>query len=92
MIILSRDAINHNSNVVVCVPCTDLLNCGKVYASQRLLKKGIGGLTYDSVAMCEQVRAISVSRLNPTRLGHLDRHSMNELEAALKITFDICAD
>ena len=92
MIILSRDAINHNSNVVVCVPCTDLTNCSKVYASQRLLKKGIGGLKCDSVAMCEQVRAVSVNRLSPDKIGRLDRHSMNELEAALKITFDICAD
>jgi mRNA-degrading endonuclease toxin of MazEF toxin-antitoxin module len=92
VIILSRDAINHNSSVVVCVPCTDLANCGKVYASQRLLKKGSGGLVCDSVAMCEQVRAISINRLKPPKLGHLDRPSINELEAALKITFDICAD
>jgi mRNA interferase MazF len=91
VIILSRDAINHNSNVVVCVPCTDLSNCGKVYASQRLFKKGCGGLVFDSVAMCEQVRAVSVTRLGQ-KLGHLDRHSLSEIEAALRITFDICAD
>jgi mRNA interferase MazF len=92
VIVLSRDAINHNSSVVVCVPCTDLANCGKVYASQRLLKKGEGGLICDSVAMCEQVRAVSVSRLSHPKLGHLDRNSLNALEAALKITFDICAE
>lgn len=89
VIIVSRDAINQNSSVGICVPVTDLANCAKIYPSQVLLKKGSGGLTVDSVAMCEQVRAISFSRLKIRRLGHLDRESMKSIGERLKIALDL---
>jgi mRNA interferase MazF len=88
VIIVSRDAINRNSSVVVCVPVTDLANCSKIYPSQMLLKKGTGGLKLDSVAMGEQIRAITTNRLRE-RLGSLDRHSITELGKRLKITLDL---
>ena len=88
VIIVSRDAINHNSSVVVCVPVTDLANCTKIYPSQILLKAGCGGLKVDSVAMGEQVRAITIDRLT-TRLGTLDRRSLSELSKRLKIALDL---
>ena len=88
VIIVSRDAINHNSSVVICVPVTDFANCNKVYPSQILLKQGCGGLTVDSVAMGEQVRAITVDRLKK-RIGELDRQSLIELGKRLKIALDI---
>jgi len=70
------------------VPFTDAANCRRIYPSQLLLKKGMGGLTLDSVAMCEQVRAISVSRLR-ARLGRLDLHSMREVDEKLRIALDL---
>jgi mRNA interferase MazF len=88
VIIVSRDAINQNSSVVVCVPVTDLANCKKIYPSQILLKKGVGGLKTDSVAMGEQIRAITSDRLKQ-RLGALDHQSLTELGKRLKITLDI---
>src|SRR5256885_468882 len=75
VVIISRDAINHNSSVVVCVPCTGLENCTKIYPSQVLFKKGVGMLDKDSVAMCDQVRAITVNRLEKY-LGKLDSKSL----------------
>lgn len=90
VIVVSRDAINQNSSVVICVPVTDLANCNKIYPSQMLLKAGTGGLKIDSVAMAEQVRAITVNRLKLTgRVGTLDRHSMAELSKRLKIALDL---
>lgn len=88
VIIISRDAINHNSSVVVCVPCTDLSNCKKVYPSQVLLKKGTAKLDLDSVAMCEQMRAITTQRLG-TFIGTLDQESLKAIETATKIALDL---
>ena len=42
----------------------------------------------DSIALCEQVRAISKTRLLVT-LGSLSRAEMTSIEAALKITLDL---
>lgn len=89
VVIISRDAINHNSSVVVCVPCTNIQNCSKIYPSQVLFKKGVAMLEKDSVAMCEQVRAITVSRLAKF-IGRLDRVSMDALECAMRIALDLC--
>jgi mRNA interferase MazF len=87
VIIISRDAINQNSSVVICVPCTNARNCSRIYPSQLLLRKGIGGLTVDSVAMCEQVRAITKDRLG-RHLGKLDPHSLRALEERIRIALD----
>ena len=89
VVIISRDAINHNSSVVVCVPCTGLENCTKIYPSQVLFKKGVGMLDKDSVAMCDQVRAITVNRLEKY-LGKLDSKSLVDLENAMRIALDLC--
>jgi mRNA-degrading endonuclease toxin of MazEF toxin-antitoxin module len=53
-----------------------------------LLKKGVGGLKTDSVAMGEQIRAITANRLKD-RLGALDRQSLLELGRKLKIALDL---
>jgi mRNA-degrading endonuclease toxin of MazEF toxin-antitoxin module len=42
----------------------------------------------DSIAVCEQVRAISKSRLK-SALGKLNRSELASIEAALKITLDL---
>jgi mRNA interferase MazF len=88
VIVVSRDAINHNSSVIVCVPCTNLANCKRIYPSQLLLKKGTAGLPLDSVAMCEQIRAVTVGRLQ-RYLGRLDASSLRTLEERIKIALDL---
>lgn len=85
---MSRDAINQNSSVVICIPCTDAANCRHIYPSQAILRKGTAGLPLDSVAMCEQVRAITVSRLK-TRIGKLDRRALDIIDDKLKIALDL---
>lgn len=42
----------------------------------------------DSVAMCEQVRAITTDRLGKY-LGRLDTQSLRAIEECLKITLDL---
>ena len=88
MLIVSRDAINHNSSVVICVPFTDLEHSTRIYPSQASFKKGVGGLRKDSVAMCDQIRALTVSRLRD-RLGTFDAISMMEIDEKLKNALDL---
>lgn len=88
VLVVSRDAINRNSPVVVIVPFTDASNKTKIYPSHVRIKCGTGGLKMDSIAVCEQVRAISKTRLKSS-VGTLDRADMASVEAALKITLDL---
>ena len=88
VIIVSRDAINQSSPIVVIVPITGRENNVRVYPSQIEIRAGDGGLSKDSVAMGEQVRAISKTRLT-NHLGHLPASIMAKLNAALKIALDL---
>jgi mRNA interferase MazF len=88
VVIVSRDAINAASPVVVVVPVTTLRQGRRVYPSQVVLAAGEGGLTADSVALGEQVRAIATHRL-ATRRGALPRTTMVRLDHALRITLDL---
>lgn len=88
VIIVSRDALNNISTVVIVVPVTGRENKKKIYPSQIEIKANDGGLTKDSVALCEQTRAISKTRLT-NRLGHLSNRTISLLNATLKITLDL---
>lgn len=88
IIIVSRDGINANSNLVVAVPCTTYRSQRRIYPSQILITAPDGGLDRDTVALGEQVRAISKSRLLRLR-GMLSDAVMAELDRALLITLDL---
>jgi mRNA interferase MazF len=88
VIVVSRDAINQNSAVVIIVPITDLANKKRLYPSHVVLKKGDGGLRIDSVALGEQVRAIATTRLI-REMGHLTLPSITQIAAALRIALDL---
>lgn len=63
VIIVSRDAINAYSPVVLAVPCTTYQPDKRVYPTQVLIQAPDGGLTRDSIAMADQVRVLSKTRL-----------------------------
>jgi mRNA interferase MazF len=88
VIIVSRDAINMVSPVVVVVPLTSRTNKKRILPSHVEIKMGDGGLTADSVALCEQVRAISTTRLIKP-IGHLTGFSISQINVALKIALDL---
>jgi mRNA interferase MazF len=87
-IIVSRDAINASSPVVVIVPLTSRSNKKVIYPSQVEMRMNEAGLTSDSVVLCEQVRAISRTKLKK-HLGHVTSQRMAEINAALKIALDL---
>jgi mRNA interferase MazF len=86
--VVSRDAINKYSPVVVIAPITDAANKKKLYPSHVKVPSGTGGLSLDSIVICEQVRAISKTRLT-RQIGKFDKATMTSIEAALKITLDL---
>jgi mRNA interferase MazF len=87
VVIVSRDAIRI-ARVIVVVLVTGRENCTRVYPSQIEIRAGDGGLRKDSVALGEQIREISKTRLTK-QLGHLPVPVMAKLTAALKIALDL---
>ena len=88
VIIVSRDAINTASPIVIVVPCTTYRPGSRLYPSQVLLHATDGGLTVDSIALGEQVRALAKSRLKQRR-GLLSPQTLLQLDRALLITLDL---
>ncbi|MBZ5628305.1 MAG: type II toxin-antitoxin system PemK/MazF family toxin [Acidobacteriia bacterium] len=79
MIVVSRDSINLLLRVVIGIPTTDRNNLRKLAATHVELAKGVGGLTMNSVALCEKVRAIDkcgflrhMGTLPPTEMGKVE--------------------
>ncbi|HVB99019.1 MAG TPA: type II toxin-antitoxin system PemK/MazF family toxin [Candidatus Dormibacteraeota bacterium] len=88
VVIVSRDAINASSPVVIIVPVTSRSNKVRIYPTHVELRIGEGGLPSESVALCEQVRAISKDRLSG-QLGQLPKPKVAQINASLKIALDL---
>ena len=88
MVIVSRNAINRYSPVIVIVLLTDAANVKRSYPSNVAIGQPEGGLTLDSVALTGQVRAIAKTRLIRRR-GSLSAETMRSINAALRITLDL---
>lgn len=59
VVIVSRDAINAASPVIIVIPCTTFRPGRRLYPSHVLIRAAEGSLDVDSVALCEQVRALA---------------------------------
>ena len=88
VVIVSRDAINKYSTVIAVVPLTKAVNVKRDYPNNVTIAKGEGGLTFESVLLGGQVRAISKSRLLSQR-GTLSTEMMQQVDRALRITLDL---
>jgi mRNA interferase MazF len=88
VIIVSRDAINQYSSVIVVAPVTSAENVKRSYPNNLLIQAGNGGLTSDSVVLGGQVRAIAKTRLLRQR-GSLSSEIMAQVDQILKITLDL---
>ncbi len=91
VVIVSRDAINATSSAVIAVPCTTYRPGRRIYPSQVILHAPNGGLTTDSIALAEQVRALAKTRLL-SRRGALSAHAIGQIERALVIALDLPAN
>lgn len=86
VVVVSRDAINAASSVILVVPGATHRAGRRIYPSQAVLRAGDGGLTADSVVLGEQVRALAKSRLL-SRRGALSAPALARIDHALLIAF-----
>ena len=88
VIVVSRDVINVYSPVVLAVPCTTYRPQKTIYPTQVLIQSPNGGLNKDSLAMADQVRVLSKTRLIQLR-GTLNQEIIQQLNQALIIALDL---
>jgi mRNA interferase MazF len=88
IIIVSCDAINIASPVMLGVPCTTYRPGRRIYPSPVLLQVPKGGLTTDAVALGDPVRARAENRLGRWR-GMLSAAALAEWDRALLIALDL---
>jgi mRNA interferase MazF len=88
VIVVSRDVINVYSPVVLAVPCTTYRPQKSIYPTQVLIQSPNGGLNKDSLAMADQVRVLSKTRLIQLR-GTLNQEIIQQLNQALIIALDL---
>jgi mRNA interferase MazF len=88
VVIVSRDAINAASPVLLVGPCTTYRAGRRLYPSQVLLHALDGGLDVDAVALGEQVGVLATSRLGCWR-GQLSSTALTQLDRALLIALNL---
>ena len=86
-VIVSNDGANiaaerTGQGVVTVVPVTS--NISRVYPFQVLLSANLTGLEHDSKAQAEQVRSVSMERLEYA-IGEVPQDLMAELDEALRL-------
>ena len=87
-VVVSRDAINRASPVIVVCPLTDARHLPRPYPSDVPVEASESGLTKNSVVLTGQIRAVAKIRLL-RRLGELRPDTMRQIEQALKITLHL---
>jgi len=86
VIVVSNNMINRHSHLVIVVPVTT--NVARLSPSHVFLPKGEGGLSEDSKALTEQIRAMDKQRLTG-RLGRLSRSFLQLIEQAILNSLDM---
>ncbi len=88
VVLVSREAINRHSAVVIVCPIVDAATVGQTYPSDVRVAAPEGGLTSDSVVLTGQLRAIAREQL-VHHLGELSEVAMVQVDSALRITLDL---
>jgi mRNA interferase MazF len=87
-VVVTRDAINTYSPVVIVTPGTNAANITRLYPSDVLVRASEGGLTIDSVFLTLQTRAVAKTRF-VRLLGSLKPETMEKIDQALRVTLDL---
>ncbi len=83
VVIVSNNANNKVSETITVVPITS--NTKKVYPFEVLLKQNESSLPKDSKAQCQQIRTVSIERVNGRKTGSLDEELMEKINDALRL-------
>lgn len=87
VLVVSREAVNHTSPVVIVVPLTTYRG-QRLFPSDVLVRSGEAGLPEDSVIVGLQIRVLSKLRLGRP-MGSLSDSTMAAVEEALVQVLDL---
>lgn len=87
-LIVQNNLGNRASPSTIVVPITDAVHKQKVYPFQVFVPANEGGLSKDSVILCEQIRTIDRRRI-VEKLGTLPALRMREVDLALRRSLEL---
>ncbi len=89
VLVISTNAVNHNLPISTVLPLFEIKEGSKIYPTEVLLSTEVTGLPKKSVAMIQQIRTISHSRL-VNKAGEIkDIYTQDKILQACKNYFDI---
>lgn len=86
-LILQNDSANRSSSITIVAAITSQID-DRLYPTEVLLLPPEGGLRSASVVLLNQIRSIDMRRLI-RRLGSLKPATMEKVDRALRISFDL---
>ena len=89
VLIISTDAVNHNLPVSTVLPLSSIKPEDKIYPTEIILDTSITGLPKQSVAMLQQIRTISHSRLTNLTSKITDVQIQKKILEACRNYFDL---
>ena len=87
-VVVSLDIRNQLSNTVLVVPFTSDLRGGET-PTRIKLRRGEGGLTTDSLAMCDYICTVSKNYLERGSLGSITSVSLSSIQEGISIAIGI---
>ena len=88
VLVVSTDSVNHNLPVSTVLPLSSVKENDKIYPTEVLLPISISGLPKISVAMVQQIRTVSHSRLQNKVSMITDEETRQKIAVALRDYFD----
>jgi mRNA interferase MazF len=86
-VVVSSNILNAKTDLAIVCPITE--GMGLQFDIIHIqVKKGEGGATKESVALCDQVKAVDQGRLMEKR-GHLEADTMRKIDKGLKVVLDL---
>lgn len=87
-LVVQNDAGNENAPTTIVVPFTTSRS-GRLYPFQVLVPADECGLRKDSVALCSQIRTVSIEHRITGHLGSVSDARMTEVDEALKYSLGL---
>lgn len=88
-VIIQNNIGNQFSPVTIIAPISSVKEITKPLPIMIFLEKGDGGLTSNSYVDCGQIRTIDKEKRLITKLGALDKSTLNKIDIALKVSLAI---
>ena len=89
VLVFSNDAVNHNLPVSTVLPLSSVTATDKIYPTEVLLDIVVTGLPKPSVAMLQQIRTVSHTRLIKYISNINDDETRNRIIDACRDYFDL---